>query len=78
MSCTREAALIDWVESVQSIGGLYLDKNGGWRKFQIDLGIALLNYGIGLDWDGTKVSPKPCWTRQSEFVPCDCKKCFFV
>ena len=56
---------------------MYLDKNGGRRKFQIDLGIALLNYGIGLDWDDTKVSPKPRWTRQSEFVPCDCEKCFF-
>lgn len=31
---------------------LYDDKNGGHRNFQIDLGIALLNYGIGLDWDG--------------------------
>ena len=57
--------------------GLYLDKNGGRRKFQIDLGIALLNYGIGLDWDGIKVSLKPHWMRQLEFVPCDCEKCFF-
>ena len=56
---------------------MYLDKNGGRCKFQIDLGIALLNYGTGLDWDGTKVAPNPRWMRQSEFVPCDCEKCFF-
>lgn len=56
---------------------LYMDKNGGRRKFQIDLGIALMNYGIELDWDGDKESQRPRWMRQSEFVPCDCEKCFF-
>jgi hypothetical protein len=35
---------------------LYKDKNGGRRTFQIDLGIALMNHGIGLDWDGDKIS----------------------
>ena len=30
----------------------YRDKNQGRHDFQIDLGISLLNYGIGLDWDG--------------------------
>lgn len=54
-----------------------MDKNGGRRKFQIDLGIALMNYGIELDWDGDKESQRPRWMRQSEFVPCDCEKCFF-
>ena len=45
--------------------------------FQIDLGIALLNYGIGLDWDGNLNTRRPRWMRQSDFVPCDCNKCFF-
>ena len=56
---------------------LYGDKNGERRRFQVDLGIALMNYGIGLDWDGDKDSQRPSWMRQSEFVPCDCEKCFF-
>jgi hypothetical protein len=30
----------------------YREKNEGCHDFQIDLGISLLNYGIGLDWDG--------------------------
>jgi hypothetical protein len=30
----------------------YMDKNQGQHDFQIDLRISLLNYGIGLDWDG--------------------------
>ena len=28
------------------------DKNEDPHNFQIDLGISLFNYGIGLDWDG--------------------------
>jgi hypothetical protein len=55
----------------------YCTKNGGCRKFQIDLGIALLNYAIGLEWDGKDDSPRPRWMRQTEFVPCDCNVCFF-
>ena len=57
--------------------GKYDNKNGGRRKFQIDLGIALLNYGIGLEWDGKEDSVRPRWMRQKELVPCDCKMCFF-
>jgi hypothetical protein len=30
----------------------YRDKNDGRHNFQIDLGISVLNYGVGLDWDG--------------------------
>ena len=37
----------------------YLDKNGGRCKFQIDLGMTLINYGIGLEWDGNLDSAKP-------------------
>ena len=57
---------------------LYKDKNGGRRMFQIDLGIALMNYGISLDWDGDMNTQRPRWMRRAEFVPCDCEKCFFV
>ena len=56
---------------------LYCDKNGGRRRFQIDLGMALMNYGIELDWDGDLENRRPRWMRQSEYVPCDCDKCFF-
>jgi hypothetical protein len=52
----------------------YSNKNGGRKKFQIDLGMALLNYAIEMDWDDEN---RPRWMRQSEFVPCDCKCCFF-
>eukprot|EP00956_Cyclotella_meneghiniana_P002128 scaffold2418_cov58-Cyclotella_meneghiniana.AAC.2 len=45
---------------------LYGDKNGERRRFQVDLGIALMNYGIGLDWDGDKDSQRPSWMRQSD------------
>jgi hypothetical protein len=70
--------------STERLGGefpeywtLYSDKNGGRRRFQIDLGIALMNYGIGLDWNGDVNTQRPRWMRRSEFVPCDCEKCFF-
>ena len=53
----------------------YKSKNGGRHNFQIDLGIALLNYGVGLDWDGK--SERPDWMPGKDFKPCDCEKCFF-
>ena len=52
----------------------YKSKNNGRHDFQIDLGIALLNYGIGLDWVGDE---RPDYMRTGEFIPCDCKKCYF-
>ena len=52
----------------------YASKNIGRHDFQIDLGIALLNHGIGLDWDGDK---RPDCIRVGELVPCNCKKCYF-
>eukprot|EP00956_Cyclotella_meneghiniana_P022021 scaffold40902_cov50-Cyclotella_meneghiniana.AAC.1 len=70
--------------STERLGGefpeywtLYSDKNGGLRRFQIDLGIALMNYGIGLDWNGDVNTQRPRWMRRLDFVPCDCEKCFF-
>ena len=54
----------------------YRDKNQGRHDFQIDLGISLLNYGIGLDWDGVS-RDKPSYMRKGAFKPCECKMCFF-
>jgi hypothetical protein len=54
----------------------YKSKNQGCHDFQIDLGIALLNYGIGLEWD--EVSGKrPSYMQKGAFKPCDCNKYFF-
>ena len=53
----------------------YCNKNSGRHDFQIDLGIALINYGVGLAWDGN--SRRPDFMRQGSFVPCDCGQCFF-
>ena len=52
----------------------YTDKNFGRPHFQVDLGLQLMNYGLGLDCKGGK---RPDYMRASGFVPCDCKKCFF-
>jgi hypothetical protein len=54
----------------------YRDKNQGRHDFQIDLGISLLNYGIGLDWDGES-RERPSYMRKGAFKPCECKMCFF-
>ena len=43
--------------------------------FQIDLGIALMNYAIEKEFK--KNGKRPGWVRQMEFVPYDCKKCYF-
>ena len=61
---------------------VHQNKNGGRKKFQVDLGIALMNKGIEMDWeDGFDESKKPKWmpkTRtKAKCHPCDCKKCFF-
>ena len=56
----------------------YKTKNGGRRKFQIDLALALIDYGINLDWtDIADESKKPVWVRQARLIPCDCRCCFF-
>jgi hypothetical protein len=48
--------------------------NTGRRDFLINLGIALFNYGIGVDWKGEK---HPDYMHTGDFIPCDCKKCYF-
>ena len=52
----------------------YCNKNTGRPDFQINLGIDILNYGIGLDWVGNK---RLDYMRTESFLPCDCKRCFF-
>ena len=54
----------------------YLDNHSGHLDFQIDLAISIMNYCIGLQWDGESAT-KPNFMRQAEFVPCNCDKCFF-
>jgi hypothetical protein len=51
-------------------------KKDGRFKFQVDLGIALLNYAIGAEWDDLS-KPRPEWMRSQDWVPCDCGACFF-
>ena len=51
----------------------YLSKYDGRRKFQINLGIYLLNYAIDKEWDGE--SERPDWMRPSELILCNCKAC---
>ena len=48
-----------------------------WRtkKFQIQLGLDTINYAISKAWDGKL--ERPDWMRQKDFVPCDCKRCYF-
>ena len=52
----------------------YLRATNARHDFQINLGIALLNYGISLDWVGDEW---PDYMRSGEFVPCNCNMCYF-
>jgi len=52
----------------------YKNSNTGRHDFQIDLGIDLISYGIGLDWTGDE---RPDYMRGDDFVPCNCNKCYF-
>ena len=56
----------------------YCDKHNGRHDFQIDLGIALLNYAISSEWDGESEKSQPMWmTKCNRLVPCDCDKWYF-
>ena len=38
----------------------------------------MMDYGIRLDWgDVSNNECRPKWMRQVDFLPCDCKVCFF-
>jgi hypothetical protein len=51
-------------------------KKDGRFKFQIDVGIALLNHATASEWNDFN-GPWPQWMRQDEFLPCKCGTCFF-
>jgi len=55
----------------------YVGRKGGRRDFQIDLAIAIIDYGIQQDWKNKEETAKPSWMRQTKVKPCECKKCFF-
>ncbi len=52
----------------------YLKKQGGYI-FQIDLGIAIVNYALSKAWPNVE-GPPPAWICQSNYVPCECVVCF--
>ena len=52
-----------------------MSKRFGRRDFQIDLGLWLIGYGIEEDWKYPNKRPK--WMRKKEFLPCNCKSCYF-
>jgi hypothetical protein len=54
----------------------YLKKDGRF-KFQIDLGIPLLNHALTNKWKNFEGDPPPDWTRKIDWIPCNCEKCFF-
>ncbi len=54
----------------------YATKNGGRHKFQVDLGIVLVNHAIKAEWTDLD-KPRPKWMRQAQLLPCECNKCFF-
>ena len=49
----------------------YSNKHDGRRKFQIDLALSVLEYGIQLEWkEPYKKEDKPKWLRKQDFIPC--------
>ena len=44
--------------------------------FQVDLGLAVMEYRIEKDWKDTD-DKKPKWMRQTQLISCMCEKCFF-
>ena len=46
----------------------YKVDKAGRHMFQIDLGLAIINYAP---------SQCPDWMQGTTFVPCDCEKCYF-
>ena len=61
---------------------IYKSKHDGRKKFQVHLGIALMNKGIQMDWKYPfEEKKKPAWMpktgTKAKYYPCDCKKCVF-
>ena len=62
----------------------YLEKENGRYRFQMDMAIALINYGVSLDWSNPETDERPSYMRKRDWVPCDCPdddrgqiRCFF-
>jgi hypothetical protein len=56
----------------------YLSKHLEGYKFQMDLAIDLISWGITMDWsDIEDIDNKPVYMRKQDYVPCACKLCFF-
>jgi hypothetical protein len=56
----------------------YRSKLSGRFEFQVDLAMALIDFGIRLDWKAPyDEADKPKWMRQKKYVPCSCGVCFF-
>ncbi len=52
----------------------YLSKHLGYYKFQMDLAIDLISWGITMDWsDIEDIDNKPVYMRKQDYVPCACK-----
>ena len=65
-------------EDQNSLWQLYLDPHMGRFRFQIDLGLALMEEGIRVDWEDTDdPAMQPAWMRQHQLFPCSCLRCFF-
>ena len=55
-----------------------MDKHGGRKAFQLDIGVLLMEFGILFDWGDVKDrSKQPSWMRKKAVRPCECKFCFF-
>ena len=55
----------------------YVKGMSGWRDFQIDLAVAIIDCGIRQDWKNRDQTAKPKKMRQTRVKPCECKRCFF-
>jgi len=56
----------------------YLSKEDGRKRFQLDLGVLLMEFGIRYDWgDIGNEKKRPNWMRQKPLRPCECNFCFF-
>ena len=53
----------------------YLKRMSACHNFYIDLAIALLKYGIGLEWGVKDDSKRPDYMTREAFVPCACNFC---
>ena len=57
----------------------YTSKHDVRKRFQIDLGIGLMEYLIRLGWgDVNEKGTNPDWMRQKQLEPCECGMCFFL